>query len=290
MRPGANQKNERSDAYYYSHSPQPFSCDFTTSEVAGNVEFHMHNPHEIYFLLDGHVQYFVENVCYTLSPGSLILFSTGEIHKAINMNKEPFTRLVIHVNPDFVKQYCSPSTNLLSCFHRKPGAGNLVPLENTEQQELLTLAGALRHHMLQPENYGSDILAVTYLFQILVLINNAWKRCSTRATAPTPHRVQAIMDYVDSHLTDSLTLDSIAAALSLDKYYLSHLFKSETESSIFQYVLVRRIALAKQLLSQGHTVSEACHLAGFNDYSNFIRSFKQITGYTPGQFKRGVAK
>ena len=129
---------------------------------------------------------------------------------------------------------------------------------------------------------------MTYLFQILVLINNAWKRSDSRAAAPTPHRVQAIMDYVDAHLTDSLTLDSIATALSLDKYYLSHLFKSETESSIFQYVLVRRVALAKQLLSQGHTVAEACHLAGFNDYSNFIRSFKQITGYTPGQFKKGL--
>lgn len=288
MTPRTTQKNKHGEPYHYSYISQPFSCNFTTSTVAGNVEFHMHNPHEIYFLLDGHVQYFVENVCYTLSPGSLILFSTGEIHKAINMSKEPFTRLVIHVNPDFVKQYCSPSTNLLSCFHRKPGVGNLVSLEDSEQQELLTLASALKHHMTQPGSYGSDILAATYFFQILVLVNNAWKRSDSRAAAPTPHRVQAIMDYVDAHLTDSLTLDSIATALSLDKYYLSHLFKSETESSIFQYVLVRRVALAKQLLSQGHTVAEACHLAGFNDYSNFIRSFKQITGYTPGQFKKGL--
>jgi len=50
--------------------------------------------------------------------------------------------------------------------------------------------------------------------------------------------------------------------------------------------VVKRVALAKELLSQGHTVLEACHLSGFHDYSNFIRTFRQTTGYTPGQFKR----
>uniref|UniRef100_UPI0006D13B4C helix-turn-helix domain-containing protein n=1 Tax=Clostridium sp. NkU-1 TaxID=1095009 RepID=UPI0006D13B4C len=94
------------------------------------------------------------------------------------------------------------------------------------------------------------------------------------------------MRYIDKNLTTPMTLDSISQALSLDKYYISHLFKSETESSIFQYIVVKRVALAKELLTQGHTVSEACHLSGFHDYSNFIRTFRQTTGYTPGQFKR----
>ena len=236
------------------------------------------------------MQYFVENVCYTLSPGSLMLFSPEEIHKAINMTSTPFTRLVIHVYPDFVQQYSTPDTNLLSCFHRKPGVGNLIELDEQEQEQLIWLARTMERHMKQPEGYGSDILSATYFLQILILINKAWKRTSQSSVAPTPHRVQAIMDYVDNHLTENLTLDSIASALSLDKYYLSHLFKSETESSIFQYVLVRRVALAKQLLSKGHTVTEACHLAGFHDYSNFIRSFKQITGFTPGQFKKSFGE
>ena len=271
--------------YHYTYSPQPFSCDFTTSIQAGNVEFHMHNRHEIYFLVNGNVQYFVENKCYNLSAGSLILFSTNEIHKAINAGSEEFTRLVIHVSPDFIQQYCTPDTNLLSCFHRKPGVGNLVPLSAEDQERLLFMARILEQAVKHPAAYGSDVLATAQLLQILVFINMAWKKTSPRSAAPSPHRTQAIMDYIDSHLTENLTLDSIANALSLDKYYLSHLFKSETESTIFQYVLVKRVALAKNLLSQGHTVAEACHFSGFNDYSNFIRSFKQITGYTPGQFK-----
>lgn len=272
--------------YHYSEFTEPFSCDFTTSQMAGNVDFHMHNSHEIYLLLDGHIQYFVENACYHLNPGSLILFSNREIHKAINAGSEAFTRLVIHVNPAFIRPYCTPDTNLLDCFHREPAKGNLVLLSREEYQELLTHAHTLKNAIKNRCSYGSDLTAVTILIQILIQINRAWQKTSASRTAPRPHRAQAIMSYIDENLTAPMTLDSISQALSLDKYYISHLFKSETESSIFHYIVVKRVALAKELLSQGHTVSEACHLSGFNDYSNFIRTFRQTTGYTPGQFKR----
>jgi len=272
--------------YHYDYSSKPFSCDFTTNATAGNVEFHMHNRHEIYLLVDGAIQYFVENVCYPMTSGNLILFSTNEIHKAINTSSQPFTRLVIHVRPDFVQQYCTPDTNLLACFHREPGVGNMVSLSKEEQTRLISMARALHQALRQPDQYGNDVMATTLFLQILIFVNQAWKKSSPKRTLPSPHRTQAIMDYIDAHLTSTLTLDTIAQALSLDKYYLSHLFKSETQSTIYQYILVKRVALAKTLLTQGHTVSEACHLSGFNDYSNFIRSFKQVTGYTPGQFKR----
>ncbi|MEY8354174.1 AraC family transcriptional regulator [Lachnospiraceae bacterium 54-53] len=277
---------KKKSKYQYNEFTEPFSCDFTTSQMAGNVDFHMHNSHEIYLLLDGHIQYFVENACYHLNPGSLILFSNREIHKAINASSQAFTRLVIHVNPAFIRPYCTSSTNLLDCFHREPATGNLVLLSREEYERLLALAHSLEETIKKRPTYGSDLTEVTLLIQILILINLAWQKNSNSRTAPRPHRAQAIMNYIDENLTSPMTLDSISQALSLDKYYISHLFKSETESSIFQYIVVKRISLAKELLLRGHTVSEACHLSGFNDYSNFIRTFRQTTGHTPGQFKK----
>ena len=90
-----NSHTNKSREYHYDYSNQPFSCDMMTSPAAGNTEFHMHNRFELYYLLDGHVQYFVENVCYNMTPGSLILFSSNEIHKAINTTNTPFSRIVI---------------------------------------------------------------------------------------------------------------------------------------------------------------------------------------------------
>jgi AraC-like DNA-binding protein len=277
---------KKESLYHYSEFSEPFSCDFTTSQAAGNVDFHMHNSHEIYLLLDGHIQYFVENACYDMSPGNLILFSNREIHKAINTNNEPFTRLVIHVKPAFIRPYSTPNTNLLHCFHREPGVNNLISLSREENDSLTAMANTLIEAKKNHGSYGSDLTEVTTLLQILILINKTYVKTGSKNTSPRPHKAQAIMGYIDENLTSPMTLDSISHALSLDKYYLSHLFKSETESSIFQYIVVKRVALAKELLLKGHTVSEACYLSGFHDYSNFIRTFRQTTGCTPGQFKR----
>ncbi|WP_227793595.1 helix-turn-helix domain-containing protein [Paenibacillus guangzhouensis] len=48
------------------------------------------------------------------------------------------------------------------------------------------------------------------------------------------------------------------------------------------------MAQAKQLLSTGHTVSETCHLSGFNDYANFYSYIQNITGISPGQYGRST--
>lgn len=263
-----------------------FTCDFTTNESAGNTDFHIHNQHEIYLLLEGNIQYFVENICYPISSGDLILFSNKEIHKAINTSNKPFTRLVIHVNPNYIRAFCTLTTNLLSCFHREAGTANLVCLTADEQKSLVLMATSLMQANERPEEYGNDVSSLTTLIAILILINKAWMRTSPTRNIPNPHRAQAIMNYIEKHLTEPITLDSISDALALDKYYLSHLFKRETESSIFQYILVKRVALAKKYLAEGFTVSETCHLSGFQDYSNFIRTFRQTTGLTPGQFKK----
>lgn len=273
-------------SYQYDHMNMPYGCSFRTDSKAGNSDFHMHNVYEIYMLVEGNIHYFVEQSCYHMTSGNIILFNDQEIHKATNLSDQPFERIVIHINPSFIRQYCTLQTNLLACFHHRAGESNLISLTPKETEEFLSLSRTLSH-TCRDTSYGQDILSLSVLFRILLLINQAYFRSSgTPESKPMPHRAQDIMTYIDHHLTEPLSLDSISKALSLDKYYLSHLFKSETEGSIFQYILVKRIVLAKELLTQGHTVTESCHMSGFNDYSNFIRSFKQITGCTPGQFKK----
>ena len=72
----------------------------------------------------------------------------------------------------------------------------------------------------------------------------------------------------------------------MDRFYLEKTFKKETGTTVYHYVLLKRLNLARVLLAQGCRVDEACAGAGFNDYSNFIRTFKKHTGMTPAAFAR----
>ncbi|MFR8976128.1 MAG: helix-turn-helix domain-containing protein, partial [Eubacteriales bacterium] len=64
------------------------------------------------------------------------------------------------------------------------------------------------------------------------------------------------------------------------------LFKEEFGLTPENYLIVRKIAEAKKYLYMGASVKEACFLSGFHNYSNFIRTFKNFEGYSPGNLEK----
>ena len=71
--------------------------------------------------------------------------------------------------------------------------------------------------------------------------------------------------------------------MALSEAQLYRLFKKETDMTVKEYITLRRIAEAKKLLRMGCSVKEAGFNSGFNDYQNFIKAFKKVEGYPPGQ-------
>ena len=80
-------------------------------------------------------------------------------------------------------------------------------------------------------------------------------------------------------------ISDIAEKLYVNSGHLGKIFKAELGLTISDYLIMRKIAEAKRLLYTGLSVKEACHLSGFGNYSNFIRTFKKIEGYPPGKFE-----
>ncbi len=262
------------------------SAGHALSRKASNPDFHIHNNYEIYIFLQGHVNYFVEQSCYQLKRGDILIFNSQEIHTVVNLKNEPYERITIHFDPKWIQNLSTPQTDLLTCFQNHPkGIGNLSHIKDTELTYWLPNIEQLISYSKDPA-YGSDLLTQSYLVQLLIYINQLYQNTVESTSDSIPVKVQPVLQYIDRHIAESLTLDGIADALSMDKFYLSHLFKQETGSTIFQYIVVKRVTLAKGLLSRGYSVTEACEIAGFNDYSNFIRTFKKITGYPPGQYKK----
>ncbi|WP_248547796.1 helix-turn-helix domain-containing protein [Paenibacillus odorifer] len=273
-------------AQYY----EPFDGDILAgignSPISPTRDFHIHDHYEIFLFLGGKVNGFVDQFSYPLQRGNVLLFNNHEIHKIINLSPEPYERLTIHFKAPLVYPFCTASTNLLACFqNRQPGEHNLAQMDEPLIEEYTTLASRLIE-TLENQQYGSEVLALTYLVQILVLINELYSR--TRSTVPSiiSSHIQSAMSYIDNHLHLNLSLEQIAGELNVDKYYLSHLFKQQTGGTIYRYVLLKKIALSKQLLSAGNSVSDTCYLSGFNDYANFIRTFKNITGIPPGKYSK----
>ena len=83
-----------------------------------------------------------------------------------------------------------------------------------------------------------------------------------------------------------IKISEIAETLFVNESYFSKLFKEEFGLTPENYLIVRKIAEAKKYLEMGASVKEACFLSGFHNYSNFIRTFKNFEGYSPGNLEK----
>ncbi|MEO1400651.1 MAG: AraC family transcriptional regulator [Cyanobacteria bacterium J06635_1] len=103
-------------------------------------------------------------------------------------------------------------------------------------------------------------------------------------------RLAQVIDYVEAHLTEDLSLNNLALVSGLSKFHFSRLFKQAFGLTPHRYLMKRRVERAAMLLKQsGHkqdslTIAQIAHQFGFTDQSHFTRVFKQVKGLTPKRF------
>ena len=84
-----------------------------------------------------------------------------------------------------------------------------------------------------------------------------------------------------------MTLDQLSDRFYISKHHLNKVFRRATGTTVFDYLLHKRIVLAQELLIDGLSAQEAAARTGFGDYSSFYRSYRRILGHSPLQ-DRGV--
>src|SRR5262249_35905495 len=129
----------------------------------------------------------------------------------------------------------------------------------------------------------ANLLAVHLIQHVLAPRSPARRRDGTLPRG----RLRAVVEYIEEHLDASPTLEEMAAVARLSVYHFARQFKAATGLPPHQYVILRAVERAKQLLQAGPNPSraEVALRAGFCDQSQFPPHFKRLLGVTPGQFR-----
>lgn len=106
-------------------------------------------------------------------------------------------------------------------------------------------------------------------------------------TAQFSNPVRQTIHYLQKNYQRNISLNEAAEEVHLNAAYLSHVFRKETGVTFSEYLLSCRINKAKALLIQtNEKVKEVGFQSGFNDYRNFCKMFKKITGMPPQNYRK----
>ncbi|MEQ9609734.1 MAG: AraC family transcriptional regulator [Kiloniellaceae bacterium] len=138
---------------------------------------------------------------------------------------------------------------------------------------------------------GADRLAVDQAFTAalsLLVRRHSESRPQGRRLGQEAAPIRRARRLADDLYMQDLTLDELAAAAGLSRYYFLRAFRREVGVTPHAYLTGRRIAAAKGLLAGDQPLSAVALACGFYDQSHFSRAFKGCTGVTPGQYRRGA--
>ena len=160
--------------------------------------------------------------------------------------------------------------------------GNLVPLTapNELHESIGEILSAMRHEHRLNE---ADASALIYSM-LMKLLERSGASGAGGSGNPVVDRA---ISYIQSHLTERLSVEEIAASAGYSASYFSHMFASETGMSPYQFVVRSRVEHAQQLLKTTRlTVQDIAFQCGFNSAANFCYTFRHLTGISPHEYRK----
>ena len=256
------------------------------------MSIHIHDCYEVYYSISGGKQFLIDNRFYDFQPGDIFFINQYESHYLSQIDRVTHERIVLSIYPDYLKKFSTEQTDLNYCFTRRDTSfGHRLSLSQEEKKRFLYYI----HKLSEEKQFGRDILEQTAFLELMIYLNRIFLlRCEEdrartvsaerKASASHSEQIDAILSYVNLNLTEELTIGKLAAHFYLSSSYLCRIFKDETGTTINRYITAKRITRAKELLSEGYSVTETCGMCGFQDYSNFLKAFTKAVGISPKKY------
>ena len=252
-------------------------------EIPPRVEFHQHPFYEVFFFLSGTVRYSIEGKTYRLRPGDILLTNNMDIHRPEILPGEPYERFVIWLADDYFERVRECGDDISQCF--RDAARKDYRLIRPDHDTLIRLRDLCDRidGVKNGTELGCFTLASAYLMEFLVYLSRGYYATpdSVRQDVTEDSKINLLLLYLNEHITEDLSLDDLAERFYVSKFYLSKQFKQYTGMSLYQYVIKKRLTVARNLLLSGEPVTRACFDCGFRDYSNFLKAFKREFGKNP---------
>lgn len=245
---------------------------------------HWHQAVEILLFVKGCVTCNLENAVLHGRPGDIVIINPHEVHATRCTPDAAY--LVVHILPLAMCKYVPTFDQLQFSLAFSP-----------EQQEKAAAYQRLKRYMQEmlreTEDTGpaSKLERKARLFAVTALLVRhfsqplALEKSSLHRSDMT--RLEPVLDYIQLHHGEELSLEGAARAMGLNKEYFCRLFKKNMGVSFLQYVYqIRTAAFCRDLETTGDSIGQLAERHGFRDAKMLNQYFREIYGCTPSEKRK----
>lgn len=221
--------------------------------------------HGLVLILSGDADYKINDINYHAKAGQMVFFTPGCTREAVT--KAGMRCIALDFN-----------------LENKEGL-HFPPLKDfTFSDELKALIyGFERNWLLKPEGY--EVKCAGQLLHIL------YELMDFKVDTNTNIQVERMKRYITDHLDRHFTVAELSTYVQLNPVYCGALFKEHTGLTILSYANTIRIQKASILLEEKDmNLSDIAESCGFSDVYYFSKTFKEIKGQSPSDYRRNLLK
>ena len=262
--------------HIFSYRDEDIYCHHTVDPHPDPEDFtmHAHERMEIFYFISGKGSYLVEGTAYPLQPGDVLIMRPAETHRLAISPDEPYERIAFHFAPSLLAAVEAEAL-LRPFFDRPLGQGNLYPRSGCGAK----LQTAFADFTFE----GIPDVRLNLLARLLLLLTalRGIHDSADQLFAPPRSPAGELVTYVNEHLFEDISLQTISDRFFRSKSQISRLFRQATGSSLWEYVTIKRLLAARAMIQRGESAGTACAACGFSDYSAFFRAYRAHFHHAP---------
>ncbi len=258
----------------------PFKVFLFEGENGNYVrEKHWHTSIEIFAVMEGSLDFFVNKEEYPLKAGEQIIINSNELHSIHALEKNKTVVLQIPL-----KQFENYFT-----------AQRYIRFRGQEELVDKKLASLLRklYHVYSERKIGYEFRTISIFYEIMYILVKDYRVTETREKDIRHSRrldaLSKITTYMREHYREELKLSDVAATFGYSDAYLSRMFQKYAKINYKTYLQDIRMAYAyRDLLNTDHTISQIALDNGFCSSRGFSGDFQKRYGLLPSEMRKQI--
>lgn len=274
-------KKHKKDDFHYNTYPCTIPLDFP------RVNLHWHNEMEIIYIKKGSGVINVSLKDYEVSEGDIVPVFPGELH-SINAEHMEYENIIFGTG---ILKSCEENDwsniHIIKALNERTINIKIPITAKDAYYQTMKICLDTADQATKEMNEGYSLVVKSQLFLFLYeLYKNRLEKPERHSTAHI-ELIRTVLSWIKLHYMEKITVDDAAAITGYSKSYFMKIFKEHSGESFLSYLIDYRLDIARYLLIESddpvNIVSENC---GFDNFSYFIRKFKEKYGLSPLKYRK----